>query len=85
VANPVPNQPGGNPLEDLIPVDKRKKLYAVLGVFALVLSVLQVAVLMTNTDGHEPMWLKVVIVCYNLLTAPVLGLANANAKPKALV
>jgi multisubunit Na+/H+ antiporter MnhG subunit len=78
--NPVPNTPGGNPLEELIPVNKRKKVYAVLGVAGLVLTVLQVAVLMTNTDGHEPMWLKVIIVCFNLLTAPVFALANANAK-----
>lgn len=80
--NPTPDTGSGNPLEELIPVDKRKKVYAVFALAGLVLTVLQTAVLVTNTDGHLPMWLKVTVVCFNLLATPAFALANANAKPQ---
>lgn len=78
--NPVPNQPGGNPLEDVIPVSQRKRVYGIFALAALLATVVQAAVLMTNTDGHEPMWLKVTILCFNLLSAPVYAMSHANAK-----
>jgi hypothetical protein len=82
--NPVPNTAGGKPArKSSSRSTSARRLYAVLGVAGLVLTVLQVAVLMTNTDGHEPMWLKVIIVCFNLLTAPVFALSRTRT-PRCL-
>jgi hypothetical protein len=75
---PTPIDDGGNPLEGVIPASKRKMVYAWFAVIALVLSITQAVTLLVNTDGHEPMWLKIVTLVYTLLAASVHAMSGGN-------
>lgn len=79
MANPTPPvDDGGNVLEGVIPASKRALVYAWFAALALVLSITQAVVLLTNTDAHEPLWLKITVLVYSMLAGPVHAMSRAN-------
>jgi hypothetical protein len=71
-------QDSNNPLEDIVPVNQRRRVYAAFWLVGLALGCLTVA--FATTGGDVPKWDEIANAVYVFLGVPFGALAQANAK-----
>lgn len=79
--NLVPAQSSGNPFNELIPADKRKKVYASFQLVGIVLAAVVAGFAVTNGDDL-PSWLVIVVVVWNVISSLGFTMAGSNVNPE---
>jgi membrane protein DedA with SNARE-associated domain len=67
-----------NPLEDIIPVKRRKRVYAVLALIGSVITATFVG--LAAASIAPPVWLVFISAFYGAIAGPSFAVANANAR-----